>query len=127
MSPGLTSEERLREIRKRLADFREVGLALILFYVLNLALFAAIRTRPNLLEYLSLSLQRLWGVVTSVFVSCDAETRFLGKLFLWLVLRSGFLANTIVFFVWPAGLNGRPGASGMVYAAGGAFVSPVWF
>jgi hypothetical protein len=146
--------ERLSEIRKRLADFREVGLALILFYVLNLVLFAAIRTRPNLLEYLSLSPQRPWGIVTSVFVHeeffghlfgnllffglycvafvatnwpCDAETRrFSSKLFLWLVFLSGFLANTIVFFRWPAGVKQAFG-SGVVYAAGGAWFASLLF
>jgi len=146
--------ERLREIQKRLADFREVGLALILFYVLNLALFAAIRTRPDLLEYLSLSPQRPWGIVTSVFVHqeffghlfgnllffgfycvafvvtnwpCDAETRrFSSKLFLWLVFLSGFLANTIVFFRWPGGKQAF-GASGVVYAAVGAWLASLPF
>lgn len=128
---------------------------MILFYVLNLALFATIRTRPDLLEYLSLSPQRPWGIVTSVFVHeeffghlfgnllffglycvafvvanwpCDAETRrFSSKLFLWLVFLSGFLANTIVFFRWPAGAKPAYGASGVVYAAGGAWFASLLF
>jgi len=58
---------------RRLAGFRLVLLALVIFLVLNGALFALLSLYPPLLEWLWLSADRPWGILTSAFSHVDPE------------------------------------------------------
>jgi len=137
-----------RAIKRHLVDFRSVWVAFIIFYLVTLAIFLLITWHPPLLDWLKLSANRPWGIVTSAFVHVDldhllgnliffslwttifvgvnlprdAETRrFSSRVFLLLIFLSGFLANTIVLFGWLAsGVSKNAwGASGIVYAVAG--------
>ena len=121
-------------LSRRLAGFRSVGTAFILFSLLNLALFLLITLYPQLLEGMWLSADRPWGIFTSAFVHedlshlignleffllwsmlfvvinlySDKETRQThGKIFLWLIFISGFATNAIDFTArwWPSGIT----------------------
>lgn len=141
-----------KSIRKQLIGFRSVGLAFVIFFLLNLALYLLITLHPPLLEDLWLSADRPWGILTSMFVHQEldhlagnllfftvwsalfvtvnllsgAEARRLwSRFFLGAVFLAGITANAIEFGAW--GLAGVPdnswGASGVVYAAMGVLLA----
>ena len=138
-------------LSRRLAGFRSVGIAFILFSLLNLALSLLISLYPQLLEGLWLSADRPWGVVTSAFVHADighlvnnlemftiaaglfvvvsvinpvGTRRRWSRAFLWLAFLSGIGAN---LFEYPLALVNPGdvswGASGIVYGGLGVLLA----
>ncbi len=137
----------------QLAGFRSVGLAFTIFSLTNIVIFLLISLHSPLLDWLSHSPDRPWGILTSAFVHADLShlvnnlrgfifagaffvivnminpvktRRRSSRIFLWLIFLSGFTANTIEFLGWKmSGVsNVRSwGASGVVYAAIGALLA----
>ncbi|MDI6883579.1 MAG: rhomboid family intramembrane serine protease [Hadesarchaea archaeon] len=135
----------------RLAGFRPLGLAFIIFALANLAIFGLISLHRPLLEGLWLSADRPWGILSAAFVHADfghlinnlrgfvfAAGIFIivsainlgpvrkawSRAFLWLVFATGFAANGVQYSLLLAGPSFNSwGASGVVYGAFGALLA----
>lgn len=143
---------RLDRFKSFFRGFKSVEIALVLFFTANVLLYLLIYLRPSLVDSLSLSANRPWGIVTSAFVHkdlghlgsnllffsiwciffvyanafVDVETRrHSSKVFLWMIFISGFLADALLFSRWR--LSGTStnswGASGVVYASAGVLMA----
>ncbi len=55
----------------RLAGFRQMGIALIIFLAINFAVFISVLLCPALVEWLWLSADRPWGILTSAFTHAE--------------------------------------------------------
>lgn len=139
-------------LSRNLAGFRPLAKATVIFLVSNVAVFAILSLRPDLVGWLWLSADRPWGIVTSAFTHVDLDHIFgnvegfmlsvllfltinlvynrrarrrVSTHFLLLIFVAGIGANLLEY---PLALS-RPGdhswgASGVVYGAlGVAFAS----
>ncbi len=137
-------------ISRRLTGFRSVGLAFTIFTLLNLAIFSLISLWPGLLDWLWLSADRPWGIVTSNFVQAElfhlagnlegftlatgffvtvclvlkvGDRRRWSRVFLWLVFLSGIVGSAIEYPVLVINGDFSWGASGIVYGALGVVLA----
>lgn len=137
-------------ISRRFAGFRNVGLAFTIFTLLNLAVFSLISLWPGLLDFLWLSADRPWGIVTSNFVQAEfphlasnlegftlaagffvivclvlkvKDRRRWSRVFLWLVFLSGIVGSAIEYPVLVISQDVSWGASGIVYGALGVLLA----
>jgi membrane associated rhomboid family serine protease len=136
---------RVYTLYRHLAGFKSVGLAFIIFSLVNLAIFGLVSLHPPLLEGLWLSADRPWGILTSAFTHADlphltsnlesftlAALLFIpvslvypvrirrrwSRIFLWLVFLAGIGANVIEYPLVLIGPDFNSwGASGIVYGA----------
>ncbi|KUO39118.1 MAG: hypothetical protein AVW05_02215 [Hadesarchaea archaeon DG-33] len=130
---------------RHLVGFKSVGLAFIIFSLVNLAIFGLVALHPPLLEGLWLSADRPWGILTSAFTHADlphlasnlegftlAALLFIpvsfayptrvrrrwSRIFFWLVFLAGIGANVIEYPLTLVGPDFNSwGASGIVYGA----------
>ncbi len=130
---------------RRLAGFKSVGLAFVIFSLVNLAIFGLVSLYPSLLEILWLSADRPWGIMTSAFTQAELPhlasnleaftlatlffifvnlvypvriRRRWSRIFLWLVFIAGIGANVIEYPLTLIGPDFESwGASGIVYGA----------
>lgn len=58
-------------LSRRLAGFRPLGIAFIIFFLINIAVFAVLSIWPGLVEWLWLSADRPWGILTSAFTQVE--------------------------------------------------------
>jgi membrane associated rhomboid family serine protease len=137
-------------LSRRLSGFRSVGLAFILFSFLNISIFLLISLWPGLLDWLWLSADHPWGIVTSNFVQAELphlasnlegftlvtgffvivclvlkvnDRRRWSRVFLWLVFLSGIVGSAIEY---PLLINSQDvswGSSGIVYGALGVLLA----
>jgi len=135
---------------RRFAGFRSVGLALTLFIFLNIAIFSLISIWPELLDWLWLSADHPWGIVTSNFVQAELPhlasnlegftlaaglfvvvctlwrvrvRRRWSRVFLWLVFLSGIVGSAIEYPLLIESQDVSWGASGIVYGALGVLLA----
>jgi membrane associated rhomboid family serine protease len=137
-------------ISRRLSGFRSVGLAFTIFTLLNLAVFFLISLWPDLLDWLWLSADHPWGIITSNFVQAElphlagnlqgftlatvffvivclvlkVEDRIRwSRVFLWLVFLSGIVGSAIEYPLLIANGDLSWGSSGIVYGAIGVLLA----
>jgi membrane associated rhomboid family serine protease len=137
-------------ISRRLSGFRSVGLAFTIFTLLNLAVFFLISLWPGLLNWLWLSADHPWGIVTSNFVQAELphlagnlqgftlatgffvivclvlkveDRRRWSRVFLWLVFLSGIVGSAIEYPVLVINGDFSWGSSGIVYGALGVLLA----
>jgi membrane associated rhomboid family serine protease len=137
-------------LSSRFAGFRSVGIAFTIFTLLNLAVFSLISLWPGLLDFLMLSADRPWGIVTSNFAHEEfphlasnlegftfaagffvivclvlkvKDRRRWSRLFLWLVFLSGIVGSVIEYPVLIVSGDSSWGASGIVYGALGVLLA----
>jgi len=139
-------------ISRRLSGFCSVGLAFTIFTLLNLAVFFLISLWPGLLNWLWLSADHPWGIVTSNFVQAELphlagnlqgftlatgffvivclvlkveDRRCWSRIFLWLVFLSGIVGSAIEYLLLPSMPPDYSsyGASGIVYGALGVLLA----
>ncbi|MFH1821523.1 MAG: rhomboid family intramembrane serine protease [Methanobacteriota archaeon] len=136
---------------RKLAGFRSVGIALIVFLATNILVFLVLSVRPDLVEWLRLSADRPWGIVTSAFTHVDfyhiannvegfilaallflsinlssrrAVRRRVSRQFLLLVFVAGIGANLLEYpLALASPWDASWGASGIVYGALGIALS----
>jgi membrane associated rhomboid family serine protease len=135
---------------RRFAGFRSVGLAFTIFTLLNLAVFFLISLWPGLLDFLWLSADHPWGIVTSNFVQAELphlasnlegftfaagffvivclvlkveDRRRWSRIFLWLVFLSGIVGSAIEYPVLIKSQDFSWGASGIVYGGLGVLLA----
>lgn len=130
----MTIKNLKQRVLPHLAGFRNLGLAFIIFFLLNIVIFVSIFLCPRLFEYLWLSADHPWGIFTSAFVHSDSShlvgnllslllwsilfvsinwyhdkgtRQTYSKIFLWVIFLSGFATNAIDFIVrWqPSGIT----------------------
>ncbi|MGC8817381.1 MAG: rhomboid family intramembrane serine protease [Candidatus Hadarchaeum sp.] len=133
-----------------LSGFRPVFTALLIFLTLNFSFFAVLFLYPSLLDWLWLSADRPWGILTSVFSHVDLEHIFsnvagfifasalfilinlrksrqtrhrLSRRFLLLAFLAGIGANVLEYPFLLTSLKSAYGASGVVYGALGIVLS----
>lgn len=137
--------------RKHLAGFQGVGTAFTVFALVNVIVYLMISLYPSLLDFLYLSADHPWGILTSAFTHIDlahlvnnlegftfAVLLFLpvvsvyqvrirrrwSRVFLWLVFLSGICANAIEYPLLIIGPDFNSwGASGVVYGALGVLLA----
>ncbi len=131
-----------------------MGIASIIFLATNIPVFLILSVRPDLIEWLWMSADRPWGIVTSAFTHQAADhilsnvigyaiavfffvvsnqvlarrgRRGASRRFLWVIFIAGIGANLIEYPLALANPSDRSwGASGVVYGAlGVAFASAV--
>jgi membrane associated rhomboid family serine protease len=127
-----------------------VGLAFAAFALLNIALFSLVSLWPGLIEFLWLSGDRPWGIVTSNFVHRELphlasnlegftlasgffvlvcmvlrprDRRRWSTVFLRLVFLSGIIGSAIEYPILLKTQDVSYGASGMVYGALGVLLA----
>jgi len=138
-------------LSKRLAGFRLVGVALAVFLAVNISVFVVLSIWPDLIEWLRLSADRPWGIVTSAFSHVDfyhlesniegfalaslfflltnlvnsrAARRQVSRRFLIVVFVAGIGANLLEYPLALANPGDSSwGASGIVYGALGVLLS----
>jgi len=137
-------------LSRRLSGFRSVGLAFTIFTLLNLAVFFLISLWPGLLDWLWLSADHPWGIVTSNFVQAElphlasnlegftlaagffvtvclvlkvGDRRRWSRVFLWLVFLSGIVGSAIEYPMLVISGDFSWGASGIVYGALGVLLA----
>ena len=136
---------------RRFAGFRSVELAFTIFTLLNLVVFFLISLWPGLLDWLWLSADHPWGIVTSNFVQAELphlagnlegftlataffvivclvlkvkNRRRWSRVFLWLVFLSGIVGGAIEYLLMPVSSSPPSyGASGIVYGALGVLLA----
>jgi len=135
---------------RRLSGFRSVSLAFTIFTLLNLAVFFLISIWPGLLDWLWLSADHPWGIVTSNFVQAElphlagnlegftlaaglfvvvclvlkvGDRRRWSRVFFWLVFLSGIVGSAIEYPVLVINGDFSWGSSGIVYGALGVLLA----
>lgn len=136
---------------RKLAGFRSVGIAVAVFMITNIPIFLLLSVRPDLVDWLKLSADRPWGIVTSAFTHVEfyhiasniegfllaallflvinlnsrrAYRRRASRAFLYLVFIAGIGANLLEYPLALANPGDSSwGASGIVYAALGVVFS----
>jgi membrane associated rhomboid family serine protease len=136
---------------EQLAGFRPVSIALIFFYSANIFVFVLVSLLPGSIDWLRLSGDRPWGIITSAFTQVDfwhlmnnlegfLTATFLfaivnwtnpvklrerwSSAFLWIPIFAGIGANLLEYPLALANPGDSSwGASGIVYGALGAVLS----
>lgn len=134
----------------RSSGFRSVSLAFTIFTLLNLAVFFLISIWPGLLDWLWLSADHPWGIITSNFTQAElphlasnlegftlaaglfvvvclvlkvGDRRRWSRVFFWLVFLSGIVGSAIEYPVLVINGDFSWGSSGIVYGALGVLLA----
>jgi membrane associated rhomboid family serine protease len=140
-----------------LAGFRSMGLTLVAFFTVNIAIFGIVSAYHPLLNALILAPDHPSGILTATFthgdvshlfgnmavlailglffvgvnMSADLETqKRLGKIFVLGSFLAGFAASAVQLVIWRfSGVSGIQacGASGMVYGAAGVLLASAFY
>ena len=138
-------------IKTHLTGFRSIGVAFTIFTLANITIYLLISLHSQLLDFLYLSTDHPWGILTSAFAHIDlahlvnnlegftfAVLLFLpvvsvyqvrirrrwSRVFLWLVFLSGICANAIEYPLYLfSSREPSLGASGIVYGALGVLLA----
>ncbi|MEW6221940.1 MAG: rhomboid family intramembrane serine protease [Candidatus Hadarchaeota archaeon] len=141
----------------RLAGFEPVAIAFVFLVAVDLIVFAFTSTDPAVQEFLSLSPDKPWAVLTSAFVHGDSihllnniqgfamscmfflianfglslkDRRRSSRLFMWLIFVSAFASDAVELVIWQLTATtgvSSFGSSGIVYASLGVVLSSALF
>jgi len=78
-----------KNVSRNLTGFRPLAKAAVIFLVSNVSIFAVLSLWPDLVEWLWLSADRPWGIITSAFTHVDLD-HILGNI-------DGFVLSILLF------------------------------